>query len=180
MQPHAHVRQMAAYNAWMNARLYAAAGTLDAQALALDRKAFFGSILGTLNHLVVADRIWLKRFATHPAHRGVLDPVVALDDPRALDEILFAEFARLAEHRRFLDDLIVQWADTLTDADLEHVLHYTNTRGRPFEREFFSLLMHFFNHQTHHRGQATTLLTQAGVDVGATDLLVRIPDRLAG
>ncbi|MDA0226023.1 MAG: DinB family protein [Proteobacteria bacterium] len=179
MTAHDHVRQMAGYNAWMNARLFEAARGLSEDALRLDRKAFFGSILGTLNHLVVADRIWLKRFATHPAHTGVLDPVVALPDARGLDQILFPAFAPLLEHRRFLDALIVAWADTLTDRDLEHVLRYTNMRRTTFEREFFSLLMHFFNHQTHHRGQATTLLSQAGVDVGATDLLVRIPDQRA-
>ena len=65
----------------------------------------------------------------------------------------------------------------LSDADLDSVLSYRNTRGTTFRREVYPLLIHLFNHQTHHRGQATTLLTQAGVDVGTTDLLTLIPQR---
>lgn len=176
-----YAERMAGYNAWMNTRLYAAARQLPADELTRDRGAFFGSILGTLNHLVVADTIWLKRFATHPARHSALDPVRALPMPAALDQIVFADFTALSEHRAMLDEMITRWVEALTEDDLGHVLHYTNTRGEHFQRELFDLLMHVFNHQTHHRGQATTLLTQAGVDVGVTDLLVLIPDaRAAG
>ncbi len=171
-----HIRLMAAHNAWMNTRLYEAAGRLSAAALAADRKAFFGSILGTLNHLLVADRIWLGRFATHPAHHAALDPIRALSPPQHLDQRLFEDFQSLSEHRRWLDGVISAWADSLAEADLDHPLHYANMKGATADRNFFSLVMHFFNHQTHHRGQATTLLSQADIDVGATDLLALIPD----
>lgn len=166
----------AAYNRWMNTRLYAAAATLPEAELARDRGAFFGSILGTLNHLVVADTIWLQRFATLPAHHAQLEPVRALPQPRALDAMPFAAFATLAAHRRWLDSIIEAWVSALGDEDLRQVLRYNNTRGVGFRRELASLLLHFFNHQTHHRGQTTTLLSQAGVDVGVTDLLVLVPD----
>jgi uncharacterized damage-inducible protein DinB len=73
-----------------------------------------------------------------------------------------------------LDAVISSWANCVTDADLNQVLQYANTKGVVFARRFFSLVMHFFNHQTHHRGQATTMLSQAGVDVGITDLLALI------
>jgi len=174
MQP--HFALLASYNRWMNERLYAAAGTLSAEALARDRGAFFGSILGTLNHLVVADTIWLQRFAGLPGRDAILEPVRALPTPRALDALPFPDFAALAAHRRWLDDIIDRWIADLGDDDLRHVLRYTNTRGDRFGRELASLLVHFFNHQTHHRGQTTTLLSQAGVDVGVTDLLALIPD----
>lgn len=174
-----HVRLMASYNAWMNERLYAAAAQLSAEELSRDRKAFFGSILGTLNHLVVADTIWLKRFASHPADHEALDPVCTLPLPDKLDQILFADLAELSAHRRMLDGIIERWAASLTEQDLQHVLHYANTRGEPFDRDFFSLVMHMFNHQAHHRGQATTLLSQAGIDVGVTDLLMLIPNESA-
>ena len=166
----------AAYNRWMNARLYAAAATLPEAELARDRGAFFGSILGTLNHLVVADTIWLQRFATLPAQHAALDPVRALPAPERLDDMPFPEFDALAAHRRWLDAIIERWVSVLGEADLGHVLHYGNTRGARFRRQLAPLLLHFFNHQAHHRGQATTLLSQAGVDVGVTDLLVLIPD----
>lgn len=171
-----HIRLMAAYNAWMNTRLYEAAGRLPAEALSADRKAFFGSILGTLNHLLAGDRIWLARFAAHPAKHASLDPIRALAVPQRLDQRLFADFQRLAEHRRWLDGVISAWADSLAEADLDHPLHYANMKGATADRNFFGLVMHFFNHQTHHRGQATTLLSQTDIDVGATDLLALIPD----
>ncbi|MCF8177124.1 MAG: DinB family protein [Sulfuritalea sp.] len=167
---------MASYNQWMNARVYEAAGGLSADALAADRGAFFGSILGTLNHLVVGDTIWLKRFAQHPARYTALEPVRQLPDPLALDQVLFNDLESLAAHRRMLDAAIVEWANSVTDDELDHVLHYANTKGIESSKRFFNLVMHFFNHQTHHRGQVTTLLTQAGIDVGSTDLLAMIPN----
>lgn len=172
----AQVALMASYNTWMNAKMYAAAGRLPAADLAADRKAFFRSILGTLNHLVVADTIWLQRFATHPARHAALDPVRTLPPPSSLDQLAFEDFAELSEHRRRLDAIIEDWAAALTDEDLTHVLRYTR-RDAGFARGMSGLLLHFFNHQTHHRGQVTTLLTQAGVDVGVTDLLALVPNQ---
>ncbi|UOD31979.1 DinB family protein [Massilia violaceinigra] len=170
----AHLRLMAGYNRWMNQKLYDAAATLPAQELAADRGAFFGSLLGTLNHLVAGDTIWLRRFATHPARFGALDPVLALPAPAGLDAIHSADLAVLGAHRRLLDQLIVSWTAQLAEADLGHVLHYANTKGIRSQKRFGDLLLHFFNHQTHHRGQASTLLSQAGVDLGVTDLLMLI------
>lgn len=171
-----YVRKMAEYNGWMNAKVYEAAGRLPPAALAQDRGAFFGSILGTLNHLVVADTIWLKRFAAHPSRFGALESVRALPLPERLDTVLFSDLAAMTVHRVWLDGVISTLADSLADADLASPLHYTNTKGTPFARPLFGVLMHFFNHQTHHRGQVSTLLTQAGVDIGVTDLLALLPD----
>lgn len=170
-----HVILMANYNAWMNAKVYEIAAKLSPEALALDRKAFFKSILGTLNHIVVGDTLWLKRFAMHPSKHVTLDPVRAMAAPTALNQILFHDLRTLAEHRRLLDSVINAWAASLTESDLRHSLLYANTQGQQFQRRFSSLVIHFFNHQTHHRGQATTLLMQAGQDVGVTDLLALIP-----
>lgn len=171
-----HLRLLASYNAWMNAKVYDAAVKLPAQDLAADRGAFFGSIIGTLNHLVVADTIWLKRFSMHPAQHPALEPLRKTAMPVALNQILFAELPALRAHRDGLDTIISNWITGLTDADLQHVLHYSNMKGVPAQKPLGTLLIHFFNHQTHHRGQATTLLFQAGEDVGITDLLALIPD----
>lgn len=167
---------MAAYNQWMNGKLYDAAAKLPVAELSRERGAFFGSILGTLNHLVVGDTIWLKRFAAHPSKPVALDPVRELPQPAALNQVLFTDLAGLKARRDFLDAAIVGWAAALTDADLAHVLEYTNSRGIRGRKRLASLVTHFFNHQAHHRGQATTLFSQAGVDVGVTDLLALIPD----
>lgn len=171
-----HIRLMAAYNEWMNAKLYDAVKSLPAEELVADRKAFFRSILGTLNHLVVGDTIWLKRFATHPADYSALEPVKSFPNPASLDQILFNDIQNLSEYRKTLDRIIIEWAQSIQEIDLDHALRYANVKGIVSRRNFFSLVMHFFNHQTHHRGQITTLLFQAGVDVGATDLFTLIPN----
>ena len=171
-----HIRLMAKYNEWMNARLYEAAARLPEEELVADRKAFFGSILGTLNHLAVGDTIWLKRFAVHPAAYATLEPVRNLPMPASHDQVLHSDLQSLAYYRRSLDQVITEWAHSVAEHDLDQVLRYANTRGVVAGRNFFSLVMHFFNHQTHHRGQATTLLSQAGVDVGVTDLFALIPN----
>ncbi len=169
-----HIALMANYNQWMNRKLYDAALTLTDADLAMDRQAFFGSILGTLNHLALGDTVWLKRFAQHPAGFSALAPMQTVATPADLKQLAFADIRELATYRSWLDQLIVDWSHTVQETDLDHRLHYSNMRGVTADKDFFSLLVHFFNHQTHHRGQATTLLTQAGLDVGTTDLLALI------
>ena len=171
-----YIRKMADYNRWMNEKVYAAASRLPVQELATERGAFFGSVMGTLNHLMVADLIWLKRFARHPTAHAALAPLEATPIPVALDQRLYEDFSRLRERRAWLDGVIQAWADSLTAEDIGHVLEYANTRGGHFRKGFAGLVMHFFNHQTHHRGQVTTLLSQAGVDVGETDLRALLAD----
>lgn len=172
------IHLLADYNAWFNGELYTACATLPAAELAAPRGAYFGSILGTLNHIAVADVMWLHRFATLPGTHRALDPVLGIPLPTSLDQTLHTGLPALRELRQTLDHAILAWAGELSDADLDHMLDYRNVKGQPFRRHLGSLLLHFFNHQTHHRGQVTTLLTQAGVDVGATDLATRIPDVL--
>lgn len=171
-----YMRKMADYNRWMNEKVYAAASRLPAQELTAERGAFFGSIMGTLNHLMVADLIWLKRFTRLPAANTALDNLQGIETPTALDQPLYEDFARLREQRVWLDGVIVAWANALQAEHLEHVLEYANTRGDRFRKRFGGVAMHFFNHQTHHRGQVTTLLSQAGIDVGETDLRALLAD----
>lgn len=175
-----HIVLMASYNEWMNTKLYEAAARLSHAELVADRGAFFGSLMGTLNHIVVADTIWLMRFTEHPSAHRALAPVQALAVPTSLDQIVFDDIDLLAERRALLDAVIRRWATSLTEPDLKHVLEYKNTKGVVGRREFGALIMHFFNHQTHHRGQATTLLHQAGQDLGVTDLLMLIPNEVDG
>jgi len=167
---------MAKYNEWMNTRLYEAAMSLSDEEIVANRNAFFGSILGTLNHLAVGDTIWLKRFATHPANYSALEPVRNLPTPASLDQLLYSDVQSLSSYRRSLDQVIMEWARSIKNHDLDYVLHYASTKGVAADKNFFSLALHFFNHQTHHRGQATTLLSQAGVNIGVTDLLALIPN----
>ncbi len=176
MSERAQLAMLAEYNEWMNAKLYAAAARLAPDALLAERGAFFGSISGTLNHIVAGDTIWLRRFAAHPARHAALQPLLAAPAPSALTATFSTDLAVLGAHRQMLDATIRAWVAQLADADLDHVLHYANTKGVVSNKRFGSLALHFFNHQTHHRGQASTLLSQAGVDIGVTDLLALIPN----
>lgn len=169
---------LASYNASMNGRLYAAAAALPKDALLADRGAFFGSLIGTLNHIVAGDTIWLRRFMGHPADFASLKAMAGIPAPAGLAHLYSDELETLLEHRVRLDAIIQALAEEVSDADLAQALSYRNARGE-FSKNFGSLLLHLFNHQTHHRGQASTLLTQAGVDIGVTDLLEWIPDHTA-
>ncbi|MEN0106010.1 MAG: DinB family protein [Pseudomonas sp.] len=174
-----HLRLMAAYNAAMNHKLYGAAARLPASELMADRQAFFTSLFGTLNHVVAGDIVWLKRFAEHPADFPALREMAQIAKPASLREWLVSDLESLLALRVRLDGIISAWAGQVQPADLQHLLRYQNSQGIQ-QKAFGALTAHFFNHQTHHRGQATTLLFQVGVDVGSTDLLDQIPNEPVG
>lgn len=159
MITNAYCLTMAQYNAWMNSRLYALCATLPDAELQRDRGAFFKSIYGTLNHIVYADLAFLSRFTGNP-------PVVP-----ELGADLFGSFAALREERAALDARLLAWSQTLSPAWLETSLTYiSKVDGRERTLPRWVLATHLFNHQTHHRGQVTTLLSQMGLDVGSTDM----------
>jgi uncharacterized damage-inducible protein DinB len=172
-----HFELMARYNQWMNAKIYDASSRLDTTALHADKGAFFGSVFGTLNHLLVADTIWLKRFAEHQPGLHSLDPVRPMPHPYSLSEPLHGDFKALRAARQAMDDVIVGFCVEAGDDDYARALNYTNRSGEVLIAPLGSLMQHFFNHQAHHRGQVTTLLTQAGIDVGVTDLVALLRER---
>jgi len=169
-----HLRLLSRYNQWINDKLYSTAAQLPADELAKDRGAFFGSVLGTLNHIMVADIIWLQRFSEHPSQHPALDQIRAMPKPQTLGQALLNDFSALSEERRKLDSTIISWCEQLDESDLNHKLAYRNMKGEAAVKNFAGLMLHFFNHQTHHRGQAATLLSQQGLDVGVTDLVTLI------
>ena len=163
---------MAEYNQWMNRKLYGFASELDEVQLKADKGAFFKSVFGTLNHIMVADILWLLRFARHPSGFKSLDYIRSLDKPDNLDTVLHDSLEELQEERNKLDSVMIEFTNEISDDELESVLDYQNFKGEPFQDKMGQLLLHLFNHQTHHRGQLTTLFSQMGIDVGATDLPV--------
>jgi uncharacterized damage-inducible protein DinB len=166
---------LASYNASMNIRLYAAAATLPKDVLSADRGAFFGSVIGTLNHIVAGDTIWLRRFMAHPSGFSSLKAMADIAVPTGLAHVYSDDLDTLLELRVRLDAIIEALAAELSDTDLAQTLSYRNSRG-DVRKNFGALLLHLFNHQTHHRGQASTLLSQLDVDIGVTDLIEWIPD----
>jgi len=148
---------MAEYNQWMNENIYRVSISLPAEDLAKDRGAFFGSILGTLNHILVADTIWLIRFSEHPSQFASLKFLRSTPKPKALDEILYSNISDLYHARQSMDASIKEFVSQATDSDYNHQLMYKNTKGHFFCKKFGFLVHHLFNHQTHHRGQLTVL-----------------------
>jgi len=151
---------MARYNRWMNERLYAVCAEIPDAERKRDRGAFFKSIHGTLNHLLLGDRLWLGRFLDRPLRVA------------SLDQDLYADFDELRTQRERADEEILDFSESLDEEVLARDFHFT-TIVDPAEHvfPFRHVLLHFFNHQTHHRGQATTLIKQAGYEPGVTDLM---------
>lgn len=163
------VRTMAAYNREMNRRLYAAAGRLPAAERRRERGAFWGSIHGTFSHLLWADQIWMSRFD------GWAPPVV----PSKQSADLIADFAALSAEREAADAKIEAWANRIDEAWLAaDQVWFSGAAGRELSMPRGLLMMHLFNHQTHHRGQAHAMLTAADETTGDTDLFL-IPQALA-
>ncbi len=169
-------RLLADYNTLMNRRLFTACSQLTDEQLREERHAFFGSVLGTLNHLLVGDIIWLQRFAAHPSSAAALSYLTNIERPPALNSILYDKLAPLQREREHMDLIIRNWIGSLTDDDLADCIHYTNMAGKRFSKPYDQLITHLFLHQVHHRGQATTLLSQYGIDFGETDLIELIDD----
>ena len=159
------VRTMARYNSLMNGRLYEAASRLSDDERRRDRGAFWGSIHGTFNHLIWADRMWMSRF--EPAKWP--KPVVVQKDSATL----IAHFAELTAARKDADAMIEDWAGRVGEEWLSSDLKwFSGSAGAEMQMPTSFLVAHFFNHQTHHRGQAHTLLTASGERTGDTDLFL--------
>lgn len=144
----AHWQMFAGYNAWANALVYDQAARLSDADYRADCGAFFKSVHGTLNHLLVTDRIWMHRFTGENETTQQLDAILheSFDDLRA---------ARVVEDAR-----IVAFIDGLEEARLARTFTY-RAISRPAQvvQTLDDALAHFFNHQTHHRGQVHCLLT---------------------
>lgn len=168
---------LASYNQWMNRKLYNAASVLSDEQLTQNRGAFFGSILGTLNHIAVGDILWLKRVANYFPNLSSLAPLQEVKAPTDLDQQLCTDFSTLTNLRASLDEVIVNLSKELSQEQLDAPFEYTSTKGIKSKKLLGEVLLHFFNHQTHHRGQATTLFSQLGINVGATDLILLIPNQ---
>ena len=141
-------RMFATYNVWCNERLYDAVAHVSDVDYRADGGAFFKSLHGTLNHLLVGDRIWMQRFTGQG------------EAPLTLDAILYDDFAQLRTARRAEDERISSYIASLNETDLARTIRYRSiSKPTYIEQPLAPALDHFFNHQTHHRGQAHALLS---------------------
>ncbi len=161
----AYVRSMAAYNAEMNRRIYGAADRLPEAARQLPRGAFWGSIHGTLCHLLWGDQIWMSRFD------GWEKPAVHQKDSANL----IGKFDELKRARLDADQRILGWAARVNQDWLaQEQVWFSMSVNRELRQPRSLLVTHFFNHQTHHRGQAHAMITACGQKTGDTDLFLLV------
>lgn len=158
-----YLRSMARYNRWQNQNVFEAGAVLSDKVRRLDRGAFFKSIHGTLAHIYWADRIWLSRFDLCPA------PDVPIDKSRDFVE----KFEELADRRERLDELLIEFCDNYENGPIKGLLKwYSGAIEANAEATLGVIFTHFFNHQTHHRGQVHAMLTAAGANPNDTDLFL--------
>jgi uncharacterized damage-inducible protein DinB len=159
MTPKNNFELMARYNQWMNGKLYQVCAGIPDQERKKDLGAFFKSVHGTLNHLLYGDKAWMSRFLGMPLAVTVIG------------EELHQDFDELRADRTALDQQILDWSHSLSPRWLDAPFQYTSkVDGKTRVLPTWVLVMHMFNHQTHHRGQVTTLIKQLGRDPGITDL----------
>ncbi|MFC3052019.1 DinB family protein [Kordiimonas pumila] len=157
---------MATYNATANRTLYDCCAQLSDDARTQDKGAFFGSIHATLNHIIVADDIWMARF------KGEAVPHASLDT------IVYDDFDPLQEGRVARDAAMLTFFKMAPDSFFKHDLSYHNMAGKAFSYPIRFVVNHFFNHQPHHRGQVHTLLSQAGLETPISDLIYLVKPQL--
>jgi uncharacterized damage-inducible protein DinB len=163
----AYVHTMAAYNAEMNRRLYEASARIPDAERRKDRGAFWGSLHGTLCHLLWGDQAWMSRFDNWPK------PDVIQKDSAAL----IGDFDELRRLRAAADEKISAWAGRVTDGWLaQDMVWFSSSVQREMRSPRSFAVTHFFNHQTHHRGQAHALITACGEKTGDTDLFLVVPN----
>jgi len=159
MTPNNHFELLARYNQWMNEKLYQVCAEIPDQKRKEDLGAFFQSIHGTLNHLLYGDKAWMGRFTGHPYSITVIG------------QNLYEDFEKLREERIKTDQNIIEWSRSLSTDWLTSPFEYTsNVDQKTRVLPTWILVTHLFNHQTHHRGQVTTLIKQLGYEPGVTDL----------
>jgi uncharacterized damage-inducible protein DinB len=153
-----HYYLMAQYNQWMNQKLYQLCATIPDEERKKDRGAFFQSIHGTLDHILYGDKVWMGRFRQQPFSANI-------------NQWLYENFEELKQERERMDHEILEWTKQLSPDWLASNFEYkSKLYGKTKIIPAWILVSHLFNHQTHHRGQLTTLLTQLGYDYGSTDL----------
>lgn len=163
------IRGFAEYNQQFNRSLFDQLAGLSDGERKKEMGAFFGSIHGTLNHILLADRIWLGRFAVAIPAMSSLHGAAIIHEFSSLAEELYEDFAELYAERCVTDRVISNWAEELSNDVLARTMAYSNSRGERREHPVWVAVAHMFNHQTHHRGQVTALMFQLGYDPGITD-----------
>lgn len=167
---------MSLYNQRINRQLMHCCLPLPVKVLEQDSQSFFTNIISYWNHLLFGDLILLTRLAQHNIGQLALADFASFPSPKFPQDIYYQELPQLNMCRQQLDELIIRFCQKLTDNECEQAISYTTTEGELLTKRVGDVIQHLFNHQTHHRGQLSCVLSQCGVDYGCMDLPVIVPE----
>lgn len=163
--------EMSTYNQSMNNNLIEILMEVPNELIEKDQGVFFSSILGTFQHIMVADLIWLRRFSKIKEFSQMSQLLEEYPEIQSLNDTLYDRFLNLSSKRTELDKILDLFVQSIPEESFSQEFTYQNLSGKNYTKRFSTCLTHMFNHQTHHRGQVTAMLSQNKIDYGATDLV---------
>lgn len=167
---------MSLYNQRINMQLIACCQALPSSMLEKETHSFFSNIINYWNHLLFGDLILLRRLAINNIAQLSLDDFADFPSPCSPNDIYCQNLSDIATLRKQVDALIIQYCQNLTDEACELFITYATTEGEQLTKAVADVTQHIFNHQTHHRGQLTCVLSQFNVDYGCMDLPVIVSE----
>ncbi|OEE31478.1 DinB family protein [Vibrio anguillarum] len=165
---------MSEYNQWMNESLLSHLNKGIEPDIYEEKGSFWGSAFKTMSHIYTCDLMWLNRFTNVQSSYDLTESLSKFPHPTSNSTHYFETLNELSASRRKLDRVIADWVNSISDTEFDSNVVYQNSSGTEFSEPFASVLLHFFNHQTNHRGQVTTLISQSGDNSYCTDLLALI------
>ena len=163
---------LAKYNRWMNQSIYKTCLAMGQDSVDKNQHSFFSSISKTLNHLLLGDLVWLYRCSGDKGVMRFVDGDGHDFKITSLNQVIFSKLEELWEKRKSVDNEIVKYIENLSSDRVNELVEYRSTDGGLHSKELRTILTHWFNHQTHHRGQITALIHQQGYEFGTTDLIL--------
>ncbi len=169
------LKAFAKYNESVNRSILELVEPLSKEQIMMQTKAYYPSIFETLLHNFIADLNWQKRYRSAVKQNKALSTTSLLSrDEKTLKKELESDYTKFFRYRRQMDDAIIQFANDLDETKFDSVIKYKNYKGEDVEKEIWKTLLHWFNHQTHHRGQVSVLLDLVGVDHDFSSMVTRI------
>ena len=165
----------ARYNGSVNQSVSELLEPLKKEQIMMETKAYYPSIFETLLHNLIADLNWLRRYRDALKENKALNS----DKPLSLEEkslrVEFeSDYKRYFQYRKQVDELMIQFVNELEERQMDSTIRYKNYKGEEIEKELWKTFLHWFNHQTHHRGQVSVLLDLIGIDHDYSSMVSRI------
>jgi uncharacterized damage-inducible protein DinB len=169
------VQALAKYNASVNQSVLELLEPLNKEQIMMETKAYYPSLFETVLHILIGDIHWLRRYKdTFKENKALSNtPLISLEE-KSLRKEFESDYTKLFQYRKEMDDVIIQFVNELDESHFHSVIKYKNYRGEDIEKEAWKTLLHWFNHQTHHRGQLSVLLDMVGVDHDFSSMATRI------